>query len=346
MTRSSTGGGRGRGRGNGHDSYNTCRIGRGNGHDSYNIGIIGRGNGHDNFNTGIIGRGNGCDSSNTCTIGRGNGHENYNTNTIGRSHSDAYESLSQSASSDDDDLTVGRRGPVAPTPLPEPRNCEWIWITHNHNADIVASLSFIDLAVNKMLPALLEKFCTLCGPIRGQVGRRFLKKMAIGCLSGYYQWESQWDETVRSCWEKFIKRKFKDSLNRARENAKVNAKVKEKYGNDTSKRPLFDFDTWVGGKKNGRFNIRDPHVMKMGTSPMLGASNSCSTTTNEEVQQMKEKIVQLQEEKETERLEKEMERAEKLEMMEQVEENRVTNAQMKQQIEFLLKNIPKNSYAS
>ncbi|KAK1413406.1 hypothetical protein QVD17_35179 [Tagetes erecta] len=64
------------------------------------------------------------------------------------------------------------------------------------------------------------------------------------------------------------------------------------------------------------------------------------------VQQMKDKIVRLEEEKETERLEKEKERAEKLAMMEQIEENTATNAQMKHQIEFLLKNIPKNSYAS
>ncbi|KAK1429997.1 hypothetical protein QVD17_12404 [Tagetes erecta] len=59
--------------------------------------------------------------------------------------------------------------------------------------------------------------------------------------------------------------------------------VKEKYENDTSKRPLFDIDTMVGGKKNGRFDIRDPHVMTTVKPPMLGASNSCSTTTNEEV---------------------------------------------------------------
>ncbi|KAK1408354.1 hypothetical protein QVD17_40065 [Tagetes erecta] len=64
------------------------------------------------------------------------------------------------------------------------------------------------------------------------------------------------------------------------------------------------------------------------------------------VQQMKDKIVRLEEEKEIERLEKEKERAEKLAMMEQIEENTVTNAQMKHQIEFLLKNIPKNSSAS
>ncbi|KAK1440633.1 hypothetical protein QVD17_06462 [Tagetes erecta] len=231
-------------------------------------------------------------------------------------------------------------------------------------------------------------------------------------FKGYYQWESQWDAMVRRCWEKFIKTKIKNSLNRARENAKdkklgrpatveevwaqshgkkgtrpldrlsrhgegecskeyesledidlqnnvewVDSKaedsfrlykeyVKEKYGDDTSKRPFFDIDTLVGGKKSGRFDIRDPHVMTMVKPPMLGASSSCSTTTNEEVQQMKDKIVRLEEEKEIERLEKEKERAEKLAMMEQIEENTATNAQMKHQIEFLLKNIPKHSYAS
>ncbi|KAK1406434.1 hypothetical protein QVD17_41732 [Tagetes erecta] len=313
MARSSTGGGRGRGRGNGHDSYNTCRIGRGNGHDSFNIGIIGRGNGHDNFNTGTIGRGNGCDSSNTCTIGRGNGHENYNTNTIGRSHSDAYESLSQSDSSDDDDLTVGRRGPVAPTPLPEPRNREWIWITHNQ----FSNQQNATRTIGEILHAMWSHPWTSRKEVSKEDGDRMFER-----FNGYYQWEIEvWvqshgkkgtrplDRLLRhgegegsqeyeSLEEIDLQNNIEWVDTKSEESFRLYKEyVKEKYGNDTSKRPLFDFDTWVGGKKNGRFNIRDPHVMKMGTSPILGASNSCSTTTNEEVQQMKEKIVQLQEEK-------------------------------------------------
>ncbi|KAK1411493.1 hypothetical protein QVD17_38042 [Tagetes erecta] len=481
MARGSTGGGRGRGRGNGHDSFNTGTIGRGNGyetHDNYKTSTIGRGNGHDSFSTGTIGQGNGHVSSNTCIIGRGNGHENYNTDTIGRSHSDAYEALSQSETSDDDDLTVGRRGPVAPTPLPEPRNREWIWITHNQ----FSNQQVATRTIGEILHAMWSHPWKSWKEVSKEDGDRMFER-----FKGYYQWESQWDAMVRRCWEKFIKTKIKNSLNRARENAKVAATkagldveddlsliipykprrmrgeiweplvqywntpewkaksarnttnrgkstegkhtlgaqtyatlklkmdkklgrpatveevwaqshgkkgtrpldrlsrhvegecskeyesledidlqnnvewvdskaeesfrlykeyVKEKYGDDTSKRPFFDIDTLVGGKKSGRFDIRDPHVMTMVKPPMLGASSSCSTTTNEEVQQMKDKIVRLEEEKETERLEKEKERAEKLAMMEQIEENTATNAQMKHQIEFLLKNIPKNSYAS
>jgi len=65
---------------------------------------------------------------------------------------------------------------------------------------------------------------------------------------------------------------------------------------------------------------------------------------------LNEEVAQLRQEKEAERLEKEKERAEKLTMMEQIEENRIANAKMKEenaemqwQIQFLLKNITKNA---
>ncbi|KAL8211348.1 hypothetical protein R6Q57_005785 [Mikania cordata] len=48
----------------------------------------------------------------------------------GRLHSDSYETGSQHESSDDDESIVGRRGPVAPTPLLQPRNREQIFIIH------------------------------------------------------------------------------------------------------------------------------------------------------------------------------------------------------------------------
>ncbi|XP_076949153.1 uncharacterized protein LOC143621697 [Bidens hawaiensis] len=133
--------------------------------------------------------------------------------------------------------------------------------------------------------------------------------------------------------------------------------VKERHGDDASKHPLFDPDSWVqavGGKKKGRlygFNdISDPHAVMTGIPSMPGTSTSYLPATNEEVQRLNEKIAQLQQEKETERLEKEKERSEKLTMMEQIEQNRIANAdmkeentEMKEQIRFLLKNIPKSS---
>ncbi|KAL8224301.1 hypothetical protein R6Q57_019776 [Mikania cordata] len=67
--------------------------------------------------------------------GRDSGHNSCGTHTIGQLHSETYEAPSQHESSDDDESTVGRRGPVAPTPLPEPRNREWIWIRHDHNQE-------------------------------------------------------------------------------------------------------------------------------------------------------------------------------------------------------------------
>ncbi|KAD7478379.1 hypothetical protein E3N88_01515 [Mikania micrantha] len=63
--------------------------------------------------------------------GRDSDHDSCRPRITGRLHSNAYEALSEHESSDDDESTVGRRGPVAPTPLPEPRNREWIWIRHD-----------------------------------------------------------------------------------------------------------------------------------------------------------------------------------------------------------------------
>ncbi|KAD2393063.1 hypothetical protein E3N88_40040 [Mikania micrantha] len=57
-------------------------------------------------------------------------YEDIDSGIGGRLHSDSYETGSLHESSDDDESTVGRRGPVAPTPLPEPRNREQIFIIH------------------------------------------------------------------------------------------------------------------------------------------------------------------------------------------------------------------------
>jgi len=66
--------------------------------------------------------------------------------------------------------------------------------------------------------------------------------------------------------------------------------VKEKYGDDASKRPLFDQDSWVqavGGKKKGRlygFNdIRDPHLMMTGIPSTESTSTLNLPERNEEV---------------------------------------------------------------
>ncbi|KAL8242951.1 hypothetical protein R6Q59_013253 [Mikania micrantha] len=59
---------------------------------------------------------------------------------------------------------------------------------------------------------------------------------------------------------------------RAKESFKSYQKyVMEKYGDNTSKHPLFDLDAWVqAGKKKGRFDISDPQVMMTGTQSTLG----------------------------------------------------------------------------
>ncbi|KAL8228179.1 hypothetical protein R6Q57_015763 [Mikania cordata] len=331
--------------------------------------------------------------------GRDSGHNSCGTHTIGQLHSKTYEAPSQHESSDDDESTVGRRGLVAPTPLLEPRNREWIWIRHDQP----------------------------CGLINGKVGKMSLMKMAIGCLDDLkFARESAkaaaskacvevgndlsviipykprwmrtefWEPLVQSWNTPYWKAKSSQNIaNRAKSTGgkhtlgsqtyvtlKIKAEekhgrpatideiwmqshgkketrpldreshqkyVNEKYGDDTSKHPLFDLDTWVqlGKKKGTLFDISDPHVM-------TGAQSNSSTSLylparNEEVQQLNEKIARLQQEKETERLEKEKEKAEKLIMREQIEENRVANdamkeanAEMRKQIEFLLKNITKN----
>ncbi|KAL8257121.1 hypothetical protein R6Q59_029162 [Mikania micrantha] len=376
--------------------------------------------------------------------GRDNGNDSCRTRTTGQLNSDAYEAPSQHESSDDEELAVGRRGPVAPTPLPEPRNREWIWIRH----DQFSNQDKATRTIGEILQAMWCHPWKSWKDVSKEDGDRMFER-----FKKYYQWESEWEEQVQTCWEKFMKRKFKDLLNRARESAKaaaiksgvevgsdlsvitpykprwmraefweplvqswntpewkakssqntanrakltggkhtlgsqtyvtlklkadeateefedinlqenvewVDARAKEsfksyqkyvmeKYGDNTSKHPLFDLDTWVqASKKKGRlFDISDPQVMITGTQSTSGTSTYLPAR-NEEVQQLNEKIAQLQEEKETERQEKEKEKAEKLAMREQIEENRAannaireTNAEMKRQIEFLLKNITK-----
>ncbi|KAD6455016.1 hypothetical protein E3N88_09722 [Mikania micrantha] len=95
-------------------------------------------------------------------VDQDDGDEDIDSGIGGRLHSDSYETGSQHESSDDDESTVGRRGPVAPTPLPEPRN---------HSV------------IKGRQPVLLGKLCRLSGPISRRVGKISLKRMKIGCLT-------------------------------------------------------------------------------------------------------------------------------------------------------------------
>ncbi|KAL8224018.1 hypothetical protein R6Q57_019493 [Mikania cordata] len=83
--------------------------------------------------------------------------------------------------------------------------------------------------------------------------------------------------------------------------------VMEKYGDNTSKHPLFDLDTWMQAcKKKGRFDINDLQVIMTGSYLNLDPNKvQLARVLDIWVQQLNEKIVQLQQEKEAERLEKE-----------------------------------------
>ncbi|KAL8239660.1 hypothetical protein R6Q59_016227 [Mikania micrantha] len=168
----------------------------------------------------------------------------------------------------------------------------------------------------------------------GKKGTRPLDTLLISKGGERSQEARNLDEIDLQNTVKWVDTRAKDSLISYKE------RVKKRYGDDASKQPLFDPDSWiqaVGGWKKGKVygfsDMSDPHVVMTGTQ---------STPTNEQVQRLNEEITKLRQEKETERQEKEKERAEKLKMMEQIEENRNANAEMKEQIHLLLKNISKN----
>ncbi|KAD2804975.1 hypothetical protein E3N88_38352 [Mikania micrantha] len=92
-----------------------------------------------------------------------------------------------------------------------------------------------------------------------------LKRKAAGNL----------DEIDLQTTVKWVDTRAKDSLKSYKE------RVKKRYGDDASKQPLFDLDSWiqaVGGRKKGRVygfsDMSDPHVVMTGTS---------STPTNEHI---------------------------------------------------------------
>ncbi|XP_076944441.1 uncharacterized protein LOC143615093 isoform X1 [Bidens hawaiensis] len=129
---------------------------------------------------------------------------------------DANETHTQHESNDDDASTVGRRGPVAPTPLPEPRNREWIWIIYGQFSNQSSATRIIGEILEAMYSEPWLSWKEVSTEDRNRMFERF---------KGYYQWENEWDDQVYSCWVKFKKRKFKDLLSRLREGAKFAASM-------------------------------------------------------------------------------------------------------------------------
>ncbi|KAJ0447684.1 putative transposase, Ptta/En/Spm, plant [Helianthus annuus] len=147
--------------------------------------------------------------------GRGTGQgSGQGSGTVGRIHSDAYETLSQHESSDDEEPTVGRRGPVAPTPLPEPRNREQICVIYGQ----FSNQGKATRTMGETLEAMWSHPWKSWKDVSKEDEDRMFERFKL-----YYQWENELDEQVRSCWLKFMKRKIKDVLSRARESAKAAA---------------------------------------------------------------------------------------------------------------------------
>ncbi|KAL8200968.1 hypothetical protein R6Q57_012307 [Mikania cordata] len=234
--------------------------------------------------------------------GRDSGHNSCRTHTIGQLHSETYEAPSQHESSDDDESTVGRRGPVAPTPLPEPKNREWIWIRH----DQFSNQEKATRTIGEILQAMWSHPWKSWKDVSNEDGDRMFERFKEEKLGR--------PATVDEIWMQSHGKKGTRPLDRLlkRERGECSADLEDINLQDNVK--------WVDSKAKESF-----------------------------IQQLNEKIARLQQEKETERLEKEKEKAEKLIIREQIEENRVANdamkeanAEMKKQIEFLLKNITKN----
>ncbi|KAL8268208.1 hypothetical protein R6Q59_002006 [Mikania micrantha] len=125
----------------------------------------------------------------------------------------------------------------------------------------------------------------------GKKGTRPLDKLLTSKGGERSQETGNLDEIDLQTTVKWVDTRAKDSLKSYKEC------VKKRYGDDASKQPLFDPDSWiqtVRGRKKGRVygfsDISDPHVVITSTSP---------TTTNEHVQRLNEEITKLRQEKET-----------------------------------------------
>ncbi|KAL8239659.1 hypothetical protein R6Q59_016226 [Mikania micrantha] len=154
------------------------------------------------------------------------GYEDIDSGIGGRLHPESYETGSQHESSDDDESTVGRRGPVAPTPLPEPRNREHIFIIHGEFSNQGRATRII----GETLQAFWSYPWTSWKDISKEDQNRMFDRFKL-----HYQWENDLDEQIRSCWVKFLNKKVKNLLSRARNSAKkaaCNANVE--VGDDLS----------------------------------------------------------------------------------------------------------------
>ncbi|KAD6796756.1 hypothetical protein E3N88_07652 [Mikania micrantha] len=166
-------------------------------------------------------------------VDQDDGYEDIDSGIDGQLHSDSYETGTQHESSDDDESTVGRRGPVAPTPLPEPRSLTWVKFMRKKVRDLLSR------ARNSAKKAACNA------------------NVKVGdALSVIIPYKPRWMGS--QIWEKL--KSYKEC-------------VKKRYGDDASKQPLFDPDSWtqaVGERKKGRVygfsDISDPHVVMTGTS--------------------------------------------------------------------------------
>ncbi|KAL8197980.1 hypothetical protein R6Q57_030007 [Mikania cordata] len=283
-------------------------------------------------------------------VDQDDGYEDIDSGIGGRLHSNSHETGSQHESSDDDESTVGRRGAIAPTPLPEPSNREQIFIIHGEFSNQGKATRII----GETLQAFWSHPWTSWKDISKEDENRRFDRFKL-----HYQWENDLVETIRYCWVKFMKKKVKNLLSRARNSAKkaasnANVEVGDNLSDKLLGRPATVDEIWMQshGKKGTR--PLDKLLISKGGERSQEAENLdeidlqttvkwVDTRTKDSlVQRLNQEITKLRQEKETKRQEKEKERAEKLKMIEQIEENRNANAEMKEQIHILLKNISKN----
>ncbi|KAD7477469.1 hypothetical protein E3N88_00605 [Mikania micrantha] len=207
--------------------------------------------------------------------------EDIDSGIKGRLHSDSYETGSQHESSDDDESTVGQRGPVAPTPLSEPRN-RFLVPSLDELEDI--SKEGENRMFDRFKDKLLERPATV-DEIWMQSQRKEetkpLDKLLISKGGERSQESGNLDEIDLQTTVEWV------------DTRPLGQRILL-YGDDASKQPLFDPDSWiqaVGGRKKDRVygfsDISDIHVVMTGTSSM---------PTNEQVKWMlwrRHKIVEI-----------------------------------------------------
>ncbi|KAL8223037.1 hypothetical protein R6Q57_020436 [Mikania cordata] len=144
-------------------------------------------------------------------VDQDDGYEDIDSGIGGRLHSDSYETGSQHESNDDDESTVGRQGPVAPTPLPEQSNHEQIFIIHGEFSNQGKATRII----GETLHAFWSHPWTSWKDISKEDENRMFDRFKL-----HYQWENDLDEQIRYFWVKFMKKKVKNLLSRALNSAK------------------------------------------------------------------------------------------------------------------------------